>query len=226
MIPHISSDMPLAALRAGVADAGRRMMAAGLSTGTSGNISAREDRGTRVAVTPSGRRCDALDADDICLVGEDGALLAGGTPSSETPLHLAVYRARPDMRAVVHAHPPYATTIACLRVPIPPIHYLAGLAGAPAVPCAPYAPFGSEELARVTVETLGDGAAVLLANHGLLVAGSSLDEALAVAEQLEFVARVYWQTLSAGGGILLDDEQMRDAIRRLDGYRGGGTDRA
>lgn len=226
MVPRISPDIPLLSLRADVAAAGRAMLAAGLSSGTSGNISAREQVGGPVAITPSGLRCDALEADDICLVGVDGALLSGAAPSSETGLHLAVYRARPDVRAVLHAHPPFATTVACLRRSIPPVHYLVGLSGASSVPCAPYAPFGSGDLARVTAETLGDGAAVLLAHHGIVVAGASLDEALAVAEQMEFVARLYWQTLCAGGGAVLTEEDMRDARGRLDGYRKGGQGRA
>ncbi len=197
---------------------GRRMLAAGLTTGTGGNLSCCDRRRGRVAVTPSGMDYDGLRPADIAVVDLEGRPVEGDRPaSSELPFHLALYRQRPDVAAVVHTHSVYATTLACLHWEIPAVHYLVGFAG-PKVPLAGYATYGSTELARLVVDAIGTGHAVLLANHGLVAVGADLGRAFAVAEEIELVARIYYQARAVGTPRLLDDEEMRRVMEKFRGY--------
>ena len=194
----------------------RRMLERGLTRGTGGNISIR--RGDRVAITPSGVEYAEMSPEDVVVLALDGAVEQGALrPSSESGMHLASYRARPDVRAVVHTHSTFATVLACLRRPLPPVHYLIGYAGG-TVPCIPYAPFGTEELAQAAAAALLERNAVLLGGHGLLSVGQDVDQAFSVAEETEFVAELYWRTALLGGGALLDDAQMADVLARFGAY--------
>ena len=194
----------------------RRMLERGLTRGTGGNISIR--RGDRVAITPSGVEYAEMSPEDVVVLALDGAVEQGALrPSSESGMHLASYRARPDVRAVVHTHSTFATVLACLRRPLPPVHYLIGYAGG-TVPCIPYAPFGTEELAQAAAAALLERNAVLLGGHGLLSVGCDVDQAFSVAEETEFVAELYWRTALLGGGALLDDAQMADVLARFGAY--------
>jgi L-fuculose-phosphate aldolase len=118
---------------------------------------------------------------------------------------------------VVHTHSPFATTLACLHWEIPAVHYLVGFAGR-RVPLAPYATFGSPELGRGAAAAMGEADAVLLANHGLVAVADTLARAMAVAEQVEFVARVYYQARVAGDPVLLDGEEMARVRAKLVRY--------
>ncbi len=138
-------------------------------------------------------------------------------PSSELGFHLSVYRTRPDVQAVVHTHSPYATTMACLGWEIPAVHYLVGFAGKK-VPLAPYATFGTPELAGNVAEHIGGYNALLLANHGLLAVGGNMDAAFAAAEEIEFVARIYYQTLSVGKPVILPEEEMETVLEKFKTY--------
>jgi L-fuculose-phosphate aldolase len=194
------------------------MLGAGLTTGSGGNISVRLDE-RRFCISPTGLSYDRLRAVDVPVVDADGKVLDGSLlPSSELRMHLAVYAARGDVHAIVHTHSPYATTFACLHEEIPAVHYLVGFAGTH-VPVAPYATYGSEDLARGAVETLGrEFQAVLLANHGLLAVGPSLQKAFAVAEEIELVARLHYQARAIGNPVLLGDEEMRRVIEKFGSY--------
>lgn len=194
----------------------RAMLAAGLTTGSGGNISVRVGEG--MLISPSGMTYDRVTAEDMVLLGMEGSMLEGTRrASSEAAMHAAVYRRREDVRAIVHTHSPYATTFACLREAIPAVHYLVGFAGH-CVPVAPYATYGTEELAAAAVDTLGDGGAVLLANHGVLAVGDTLARAFAVAEEIELVARVYYQARCIGTPVLLDAEEMERVLVKFRDY--------
>lgn len=194
----------------------RRMMGRGLTRGTGGNISIR--RGDRVAITPSGVEYAEMSAADVVVLALDGTVVQGALrPSSESGMHLACYRTRPDVCAVVHTHSTFATVLACLHRPLPPVHYLIGYAGG-TVPCIPYAPFGTEELAQAAAAALVERNAVLLGGHGLLSVGGDVAHAFSVAEETEFVAELYWRTALLGGGALLDDAQMADVLARFGTY--------
>jgi L-fuculose-phosphate aldolase len=195
----------------------RAMDAKGLNRGTSGNVSMRWGEG--LLVTPSGVVPDDLTPASIVLLDADGRAPEGALkPSSEWSMHAGILARRPDARAVVHCHARYATILACAGKPIPAVHYMVGVSGGSSVPVAPYAPFGSDDLAQIVAETLEGRAACLMANHGLIVASTSLNRALAIAEEIEEQAAVYWGTLAIGGPNLLSETQMDDILERFGTY--------
>ncbi len=190
---------------------------AGLTPATSGNLSLR--KGERVGVTPSGISYDRLSAEMIPVVSPAGKILAGEKkPTSELPLHLALYE-NFSCGAVVHTHSPWATTLAVLREPLPPVHYMSVPAGRE-IPVADYATFGTEELSKKVVHTLQTKGttACLLANHGLIAFGETLKETFELAESIEFAARVYCQARQLGSPAELNDEQVEKAGRRFEEY--------
>jgi len=197
---------------------GNRMLQAGLTTGTGGNLSVFNPGEGLAAVTPSGVAYAAMRPEDVALIGLDGEIAeAVLKPSSEWPLHLALYRKRADIRAVVHTHSPFATTLACLRWEIPAVHYLVGFSGY-RVPLAPYATFGTAALADAAADAIGGFNAGLLANHGLVAVGPDLPSAFAAAEEIEFVAQVYYRARCAGEPHVLSEEEMDEVIRRFRAY--------
>jgi L-fuculose-phosphate aldolase len=197
---------------------GRRMITSQLTTGSGGNLSLVDRAGGRVAISPSGIEYFDLRPEDVVITDLDGQRVQGDCkPSSELGFHLALYRQRPDVTAVVHTHSVYATTMACLGWEIPAVHYLVGFSGHK-VPLAPYATFGTEELARNVADGIGDYNAVLLANHGLVTVGTDLARAFATAEEIELVARIYYQTRSVGEPVILPDEEMNRVLARFATY--------
>jgi L-fuculose-phosphate aldolase len=196
----------------------KTMLSSGLTTGSGGNISLRPGDDECLLVSPTGIPYTEMTEDDLVLVDLQGNILQGHRqPTSEIAMHLAMYAARPDCGAVVHTHSPYASTFACLREEIPAVHYLVGFAGKK-VPVAEYATYGTAQLARNAVAALGAGNAVLLANHGLLAAAGNLERACAVAEEVELVARIYYQARAIGTPVLLDDEEMEIIIGKFHSY--------
>lgn len=207
-------------LRAEVAATARRMISSGLVKGTSGNVSARTPEGD-VLVTPSGLDYAELGPEDVVLVDLDGDLLDGAwKPSTETPMHTGVYRARSEVGGIVHTHSRYSTTLACLGWEIPPVHYmLTTLADDGRVPLAPYVLYGTEELARRVVEALGEnGAACLLRNHGTITVGESPAQAFVRTEVLEEMAEIYYRARIAGEPILLTPEEVGEVAAKISGY--------
>ncbi len=193
-----------------VCEYAQRMWKAGLVVGSAGNISVRAPEPNRWIITPSSIAYDLLTPDQVVVIDEDEDLVEGErAPSFETPVHLAVYRARPDVGAVVHTHSRYATTMALLRRPIAPVLdemvvYLGGQ-----VEVARYGRSGSEELAAQVVEALGDRSAVLLAAHGVLTTGKDLAKAYKNAELVEHVAHIVVMATTLGGEIApLPDEVL------------------
>ena len=174
----------------------KAMDEAGLAPNKSGNVSCREADG--FLITPSGIPYRDLAPADIAGLDAAGNVrTASRRPSSEWRMHAAIYRRRPEMRAIVHTHSPDATALACAHRGIPAFHYMIALAGGD-VRCAPYATFGSDELAAHAVAGLEGRRAVLLANHGVVAVGASLYAALGVAIEVENMARQYLALLAAG----------------------------
>jgi len=190
--------------------AGRELLAKGLVAGTWGNISLRLPSSELIAVTPSGRDYQTLSKEDIVIVNLQGETVAGRhKPSSETPLHVAIYRARPDVKAIVHTHSIFASACAVARRPIPPIiEDLVQIAGGD-IAVAAYALPGTEELAQQAVRSLADKFAVLLANHGVVGCGQSLREAITVCELVEKAAQIYIYAQILGGACILDEADVQ-----------------
>jgi L-fuculose-phosphate aldolase len=204
--------------RSAIVRFGNRLLAAGLTSGTGGNLSIINRRAGLIAISPSGVPYEEMVPQDVPVVGLDAGTLEGDRkPSSELGFHLALYRKRPDIQAVVHTHSVYATTMACLNWEIPAVHYLVAYCG-PKVPLAPYATFGTPELARNVSESIGAGNAVLLANHGLVAVGPNLETAFAVAEEIELVARIYYQAKSVGHPVILAPEEMARVMEKFSTY--------
>jgi L-fuculose-phosphate aldolase len=206
--------------RQDLAAAARRLESCGLNRGTSGNSSVRVEGG--MLITASGIPADSLTTDDLVLVDADGAVdprtAPGLSPSSEWRIHRAVYAARPDVSAVVHTHSTHAVALACLRREVPPFHYMVLRAGGPTIRCAAYATFGSEALSQATLSALDGRDACLMANHGMVAVGRSLDAALALAVEVEELCHQYLLALAAGGPVLLTDEELADARARFSSY--------
>ena len=206
---------PYAAQRESLVDYARRMVRDGLADGMSGNLSARA--GDLIAITPSGAPYEDMAPADICLVRPgDGSTAAGGRPSTETPMHLAVYRAT-DAGAIVHTHSPFVIALSTVLDELPAVHYaMAGLGGL--VRVAPYARFGTRELADGAVAALAGRTAVILRNHGALTYGASLGQAYDRARTLEWLASVYWHARLAGNPRTLTVAQLdevREATRAI-----------
>ena len=196
----------------------RLMQSRGLTRGTGGNISIRN--GEHIAISPSGVEYETMGPEDVPVVDMQGNVICGDlAPSSELGMHLACYKKRPDISAIVHTHSTFASTLACLERPLPPIHYLIGYAG-DQVPCIPYYPFGSEELAAAASEAMTQNA-LLLGHHGLLAVGPNIERAFGTAEEVEFVAELYWRRQALGGAKPLTKEQMAEVCRRFDNYGQG-----
>lgn len=194
----------------------RAMQPAALNKGTSGNVSVRSGEG--FLITPTGMPYAALTADDIPLMALDGSHAGRRKPSSEWRFHRDLYAARPEVGAVLHAHSPFAVSLACLRRDIPPFHYMIARFGGDTIRCADYALFGSPELSAAAMAAMADRRGCLLANHGLLVAGRDLDEAFALAVELEELCEQYWRASQLGEPVLLSDGEMAEVLVRFAGY--------
>ncbi|MFC0186821.1 L-fuculose-phosphate aldolase [Fictibacillus aquaticus] len=188
---------------------GKKMLTSGLTKGTGGNISIFNREKGLVAISPSGLDYMETEPEDVVVMDLAGQVIDGSRkPSSELDMHLIFYRERNDIDALVHTHSPFACTIATLNWEIPPISYLVAFAG-PNVRCAPYATFGTKELAELAFEGMSDRRAVLLANHGMIAGGASIQQAFNIAEEIEFCAEIYWRAKSSGGEpVLLSDAEM------------------
>jgi L-fuculose-phosphate aldolase len=197
-----------------------RLLDDGLAVGSAGNMSVRS--GDLVAITPSGIGYAEMHPDDVCLVTLDGIEEQNAeTPSSETPMHLAIYAAT-KAGAVVHTHSPEVIALSAAREELPAIHYaITGLGGP--VRVAPYVRFGSEGLAAAAVAALDGRSAVILRNHGAVTYGRDLAQAYDRALLLEWLARTYRLALSYGEPSILSaaelDEVTAESRRRRYGER-------
>ena len=196
---------------------------AGLTPGRTGNLSVRRD--DAFAITPTGVPYDAFDAEDVPVVGLDGDVRAGRMkPSSEVPMHAGIYKRdggdwEEPPATIVHTHSPWATAMATLRRPLPPIHYMIVAIGRE-VPVADYAPYGTEALADNVIAAMerADASAALLANHGLVVTGPDPETAMEHTRHVEDLCRLYIRTSSVGEPHELSPEQLATAEERFEGY--------
>lgn len=208
--------MDEAAIRAGIIATARALEPARLGVNRSGNVSARSGDG--FLITPTGMAYDRLQPADVAYVHTaDGAASGPRAPSSEWRFHQAIYAARPEAGAIVHAHSPQATALSCTRQGLPAFHYMVAVAGGPDIRCAPYATFGTPELSDHALAALEGRRACLLANHGQIAFGPTLHAALELAREVEALAEQYLLALRVPGGpTILDAEEM---VRVLDKFR-------
>lgn len=206
------------ALREEVVAVAQAIDKAGFCPSKSGNVSAR--LGDGFIVTPSGLPYAKTTPADLLHLALDGTVLAGERkPSSEWPFHAAIYRARPDAKAIVHTHSPRATALSCTRRGIPAFHYMIALCGGADIRCADYATFGTPDLAANAVTALEGRKAVLLANHGVIALGGSLAGAHQIVAEVENLAGQYLDILAAGlEPVILDDAEMERVSARFAGY--------
>jgi L-fuculose-phosphate aldolase len=192
------------------------MNALGINHGRSGNVSARIDGG--FLITPSALPYAELRAADIVAMNQEGAASGARPPSTEWRFHRDIYAARPDVDAIVHTHAPFATTLACLDRAIPAFHYMIAVAGGNDIRCAPYATFGTQELSTHAVRALEGRKACLLAHHGMIAVGDSLESALALAAEVETLAEMYWRALQIGEPATLAANEMAAVLEKFTGY--------
>jgi L-fuculose-phosphate aldolase len=204
-------------LREEIVEVSQAMAARGLNRGTSGNVSARLADG--LLVTPSGVVPDRLTPEAIVRLDAQGRASAGALkPSSEWRMHAGLYARRPDMNAVVHCHSRHATILACAGRAIPAFHYMVAVGGRTLIPLAPYRTFGTVDLAEAVADALDGGFACLMANHGQIAGAATLAKALAIAEEIEEQAAVYWGALAIGGPNVLDGAQMAEVFAQFKSY--------
>ncbi|WP_442579992.1 class II aldolase/adducin family protein [Mesorhizobium sp. ASY16-5R] len=192
--------------RQSLVDATRHIASKGLNSGTSGNISVRLESG--MLITPTGIAPGVLDASMMVEVAPDGSWSGTTRPSSEWNMHMAIYEAFPQAKAVVHAHPDHCVALSCLREALPPFHYMIASFGGDDVPCSDYAPFGTAKLAEAAVRALAARNTCLLANHGMIAYGPDLATAVARTEKLETLARQYLLAKSVGRPVMLSDDEL------------------
>jgi L-fuculose-phosphate aldolase len=196
-------------------DAVRLLDARGLNRGSTGNVSLRHGEG--MFITPTGMGAEVT-PDDLVWLGWDGSAQGRWKPSSEWHFHRAAYLARPDFQAIVHTHSTHATALACLRRPLPAFHYMVAVAGGGDVPLVRYHTFGTEALSQAVAAALKDRYACLLANHGLIAAGSSLAQALKVLVEIESLCESYLKALAVGEPVLLSTDEMAEVINKFKHY--------
>jgi L-fuculose-phosphate aldolase len=202
----------------------RALTAAGLNKGTAGNLSVRcvEDGVTGYLITPTGMDYSTLEEEDIVFLALDdvdaAAPRGSRKPSSEWRFHRDVYAARPEAGAIVHAHSPFAVSLACLRRDIPPFHYMIARFGGATVRCSAYATFGTQQLSDAALAALAGRSACLLANHGMLLFAADLDRSVALAIELETLCEQYWRACQLGAPVLLDESEMAVVLQKFAGY--------
>jgi L-fuculose-phosphate aldolase len=208
-------------LRRAVIDTARAMNDAGINVNKAGNVSVRCTRGrhTGLLITPTGLDYDELrPADLVFLRLADGSHAGGREPSSEWRFHLDIHRARPELIAIVHTHSPAATALACHERGIPPFHYMVAAAGGADIRCAPYATFGTQALSDHALAALAGRKACLLAHHGVIACEASLPQALALAIEVEHLARMYLAACALGEPPRLPDEEMARVLLKFEYY--------
>jgi L-fuculose-phosphate aldolase len=201
---------PLDEVKVAVLAAAKRMYARGLVEGTAGNVSGRVDDGT-VVVTPSSLGYEEMTLDDLVQVTLDGEVVSGErSPTSEKMVHLSAFAAYPEVGGVVHCHAKYASMYAVAHQPIPAaidefIVYIGG-----PVPCCDYFASGSDGLGPEVASKLVDRSAALMANHGLVAIGKSVDDALHSAMVVEHNAQIFWGAKLLGGVVELSENDQRN----------------
>ena len=190
----------------------------GLNKGASGNCSVRNAGG--FLITPSGIDTEVMTAESVVAMQMNGDAEANKKPSSEWRFHRDIYQHHPEVNAVIHTHSMFATTIACLHQDVPPFHYMIAMAGGDSIRCAPYALFGTQALSSAALTALKNRKACLLANHGMIAMGTTLEAASALAVEVENLCEQYWRLLQmTAAPLLLSDTEMQAVFEQFKGYQ-------
>ena len=190
----------------------------GLNKGASGNCSVRNTGG--FLITPSGIDTEVMTAESVVAMQMNGDAEANKKPSSEWRFHRDIYQHHPEVNAVIHTHSMFATTIACLHQDVPPFHYMIAMAGGDSIRCAPYALFGTQALSNAALTALKNRKACLLANHGMIAIGTTLEAASALAVEVENLCEQYWRLLQmTAAPLLLSDTEMQAVFEQFKGYQ-------
>ena len=188
----------------------------GINQGTSGNISARWEGG--LLVTPSGLAYETMAPEDIIFLDMDGTPHGPHNPTTEWRFHRDIMKARPDVDAIVHAHPVHCTAVAMTCQDIPAVHYMIAAAGGPTIRCAPYATYGTEELSKNALAALDGRLGCLLANHGAIACGVTLRKAFWLMSEMEVLARQFIMAKQAGEPVVIDDAEIANVIEKFKSY--------
>lgn len=188
----------------------------GFNHGSTGNVSCR--LGDDILITPTGGHSANLTPERLVRLDRHGETVGEGIPSSEWHMHLSIMAAYPNVEAVIHTHADACVALSCLARPIPAFHYMIAGFGGHDVRCASYATFGTRALAEGAVEALRDRKACLLANHGMIAIGASLQQALDLTVKLETLARQYIMARQAGEPAILSDEEISHVRERYRDY--------
>jgi L-fuculose-phosphate aldolase len=202
--------------REALLNSAQQLQTLGLNQGTSGNSSVRHGEG--FLITPSGMPINAMNADSMVEMNMQGEAISAGKPSSEWRFHRDIYQARSEIGALVHTHSMFATTLSTLRLEIPAFHYMIAVAGGDSIRCADYALFGTQTLSDYAISALQDRRACLLANHGMIAIGKSLEQAMDVALEVENLCEQYWRALQISQPYILSTQEMHAVFEQFKGY--------
>ncbi len=202
--------------RAAVCKIMRELKEKGLNRGAEGNVSVRFENG--FLISPTGVVPEDMQPSQVVFMDMDGNHSGAWKPSSEWPMHLAIYRERPEAQAVVHTHADHVTALSCLHEPVPPFHYMVAIAGGSIIDCANYATFGTQELVNNMLKALGPRRATLLANHGLVCFHDTLEKAAQLAQQIESLAKQYLLARAVGEPKRLTDAEMAEVLKKFSSY--------
>ena len=201
-----------------IVEYGKRLIKTNLTKGTGGNLSIFNREQSLMAISPSGIDYFKIKPKDVVVLDLDGNIVDGDKkPSSELEMHSIFYRNRKDIDAIIHTHTVFATTLSCLNITLPPVHYLVAFAGLD-VRCAEYATFGTKELAENAFKAMESRYAVLLANHGLLAGAKDLANAFNITEEIEYCAELYYRAKSMGEPVILPQSEMENMIEKFKDY--------
>jgi len=201
----------------------KRLVDVRLNRGTSGNASVRVDGAdgeAGILITPSGMSVEQMSPADMVWMDFSARFSGERQPSSEWRFHLDIMKQRTDVRAVIHTHSLFATTLSTLHKEIPAFHYMVAVAGGDNIRCAPYAIFGSQALSEEVLQALEGRKACLMANHGMVVVGSSLDNAFDIAVEVETLAEQYLHAMQVGCPHILSSQEMLEVQEKFKGYSG------
>ncbi|MDI1308556.1 MAG: class II aldolase/adducin family protein [Methylotenera sp.] len=199
----------------------QQLVRMGLNRGTAGNASVRADNAegqTGFLITPSGLAANKMTPSDMVWIDFAGNATGTRPPSSEWRFHLDILQNKPQVNAVIHTHSIYASTFSTFRMDMPPFHYMIALAGGDSIRCAPYALFGSQQLSDNAIEALKDRKACLLANHGMIAVGETLEKALDITQEVETLCEQYLLALQAGEPHILSQQEMLDVLEKFKSY--------
>ncbi len=202
----------------------QKLSAIGLNRGTSGNVSVRHDLdGERgFLITPTGIAAEDMTPNDMVWMDFAGnikdAVKNKHKPSSEWRFHHDILQVCPEVNAVIHTHSMFATTLSTLRCDMPAFHYMIALAGGDSIRCAPYALFGSQALSDYALIALTNRQACLLANHGMIAIGATLQKALAMTIEVETLCEQYLRALQVGKPHILTSQEMAEVLEQFKDY--------